>query len=431
MSNLGKSMKNISILTAACLAVVLGLMVAPADTPPTTRPATKPATKPAPPAKPLTETEKAAIAGHDLLVDAYLKNDFEAIEANLKVTSAGIYKLSTEQRANVEYIRRAAQEQRPTWWPKTKSSANSSFQSGIWGKPLMTNYVPADELGVQMPVDVRDGKLIMVVSWRPTNVDNPRAADGALAKTLGVTKGDIGEVVVWHELGHLFISSAFSADTAYELYTKYELLYGHLQEFFADMTAIYHATPHARRIALVLRLDSLDPPYGKYREIEPHTRGANAIGSMFLSEVLMDPSKWPNVHLPPKVPETEPELKTIVYVYEHFTATWTFAEDKAMREWALKVVKTQGDQIFRSKGMIPLQEKNSFSLMEAQDREFQKKRDAWVTSKLNAAIAAKLTDKEPPASATMPGNHGTVITINGHTIRTGDQMPPRIEVPIY
>ena len=413
-------------VAAGCWMGSAGSRLCVADTPPATKPAT-PTTKPATPApKPMTDAEKAALAAYDQLLEAYLKNDFPAIDTQLKSVTAQLFKLNADQKANVEYIRKASADERPKWWDKTKSSASISFQSAIWGKPLMTNYVPADDLGMQQPVEVRDGKLVTIVAWRPTNVDNPRAADGALAKTLGVTKGDLGEVVVWHELGHLFITSQISADAAYELYTKYEVLYGHLQEFFADMTAVYHCTPHARRVALVLRLDSLDPPYGKYREIEPHTRAGNAIGAMFLAEVLTDPSKWPNVHLPPKVPESEVELKTIVYMYEHFTSTWTFGEDKAMREWAIKTVKTQGDLIFRSKGMIPLPEKNTFSLMEAQDRDFQKKRDAWVTEKLKKAIAAGQTDKAP---TTQKDKKGNVITINGKTIRTGEEQ--RIEVPIY
>jgi hypothetical protein len=384
--------------------------------------ADKPGAKPPATASQATTKSKPETP-YDKLVDAYMNNNFDELSAELKTLTMIVNnnKLTRDQRINVEYIRKAFAEERPNWWGGTKSAANSSFQSTIWGRNVMTNYVPADNMGMEQVVGVQDGRLVMVVTWRPTYVDNPRPADGALAKTLGVTKGDIGEVVVWHELGHLYMTSALRAESVIELYTKYRVLASHLQEFFADMTAIAHSSAHARRIAMVLRLDAIDPPFEKYNEIEPHTRGSHAIGSMFLFEVLSNRAKWPDVHLPAAAPEGDVELQTIIYMYEHFNKQWTFEEDKALRDWATKTVREKGDRIFHSKGMIPLPDNNTFSLMEAQDREFQKKRNAWIKEKLTALIAKGEVDKPQPK----PKN---VVTVNGRVVKMGGQ---RIETPDY
>lgn len=328
-------------------------------------------------------------AAYDKLVETYLRGPREDLAESLKQATRLVVQLNPKQRQEVDYIRRTSAAERPSWWESTKSPANVSFVSVIWDKKITANYMPSEDLGAQAPIDIKGGRLVNIVTWRPALVDSPKAAKGALATRLGITDGHIGEVIVWHELGHNLISTMLTAQQAIELYTSYRMLYMHLQEFFADVTAIYHATPRARLTAMLSRLDSLD----EFDENEPHARAAYAIGVLFMTDVLANPANWPSVHLPPAVPETEAERLTLIYLYEHIDAGWTLAEDKALRDLAYRTVKVQGDTIFRAKGVIPLPNKLTVCLMAAQDRPHMAKREAWVKESLKKAIDAGLADK--------------------------------------
>ena len=351
---------------------------------------------PVPPTKPTAGAEKEVPAevmdAYKKLVNLYLQGNRVPLAEELKNSSKFAYRLPLDLRKNIDWIRQVAPEQRPAWWVNTKSPSKTRFPAQIFGKAIDVNYIPDDMFGVQMPVDYdqHTKRLVYIVSWRPTQVDNPRAADGWMAKRMSLSKGDIGEVVVWHELGHYFLSSCLSTRDTLELYRNHQILYSTLQEFFADISALYHSSPKARLCAMLLRTTGLAE---EYNELEPHTRGSNAVGALFLAEVLSNPAKWPSVHLPAKVPDADTELETIIYVYENIDPNWTLEEDRQLREFASNVVRI-GDRIFSSKGMIPLASKLPFSLMEAQDRENQVKRNTWVAEQLKKAVADGRADKD-------------------------------------
>ena len=210
---------------------------------------------------------------------AYMEGRWKELSAALRVSGRYNARLTRQQRANLAYIRRTAAEFRPPWWQATKSTSNRSFRAQIWKRWFVANYVPSELMGLQAPVGARHGKLVVIVSWRPSLVDNPRPLGGVLAKRLGLRKGDLGEVVVWHELGHNYVNSFLPIRHVMALYRHHSLLYRTLQEFYADLTAVYHSSPHARRAALLLRLDEIE----SNRESEPHTRAALGVGSLLLS----------------------------------------------------------------------------------------------------------------------------------------------------
>src|SRR5207248_2849683 len=141
------------------------------------------------------------------------------------------------------------------------------------------------------------------------------------------------------------------------------------------MTALYHAGARAKRTALMLRLDILD----YYNEEEQHTRGSHGIGALLLANILEEPAKWPSVHWPPAVPKQQPELNTIVYAYEHWDPKWSVEECRALQELVGAFIEKSGEKALRNKGVFPLPNKTSFSLMAAQDRDYQQKRDEWVS----------------------------------------------------
>jgi hypothetical protein len=177
-----------------------------------------------------------------------------------------------------------------------------------------------------------------------------------------------------------------------ELYMKYEMLFSSLQEFYADMTALYHSSPLARRVAMISRIEELED----YRDTEPHARAAHAVASLILAQVLANPGKWPSFHLPNEVPKEDIERNTIVYMYENLDPNWTLAEDKALRESINQFMRAYGEQVLRKKGEVPLPNKLFFTLTATDDRDHKPKRDAWAKEQLEKAIKAGQTDKAPP-----------------------------------
>lgn len=359
-------------------------------------PATNPATKPDEKEdkatqyqRQLAEKKDAAEACYKKLAEAYMSNQWDQVKELLAESRAHIRYMERDKQSLVSYMRTSVAEFRPRWWEKTKSPSNVSFGAQIWKRGFVANYMPSEMLGMQAPVGIQNGRIQVIVSWRPTMVDNPAAAEGELAKLHKMTKGDIGEVIVWHELGHNYITSFLPLRQVIALYRDHEILFHHLQEFYADMTSLYHCSPRARKAVLMLRLDLIEGG----RETSAHARMAYGIGSWLLSEWLENPEAWPSVHLPPKVPEQDAERNTIVYVYENLSPSWTVEEDKALRDMIWKFIRLKGEAVLRGRGTVPLANKLEFKLVESEDREQKAQRDKWVAEKLTAAIEAGRADK--------------------------------------
>lgn len=380
------------------------------STKPQTKPAAATASAPADPrAQKLAEGKRKAGECYKQAVDAYMSGKWNALETFLKDSKK--YQINSymtrRQRADLMYVRKAAKEHRPKWWKKCRSSSNTSFPARIWNKKFIANYMPTESIGFAAPIDIHKGRIRVIVSWQPNLVDNPKPAKGFLAKRYGIKKGDIGEVVVWHELGHNFIMHFSDPKNVITLFRKHFMMYLHIQEFCSDMTALYHCSPRARLATLLIRLDSLE----WYREVECHARGAHGIGAILLTHFLEKPDKWPSIHLPPEVPKEDVERKTIIYVYEHIDPKWTLAEDKALRELVKKFMWSKAKFVLRKKGEIRLANGLKFKLMATDDRDHQPKRDAWVTEKLKAAIKSgradkpkKKDDSEEPTTMMWKGN---------------------------
>ena len=352
----------------------------------------------------LTQESRAQYAE---LTEAYFNGDQERVNELTRRLRLARNLLEPDQYRDVMTIARSKQEFRPKWWSRLDNTSPTSFEAEIWGRPFIANYLPSDQLGVQAVIPevewvrTRGGYeqqitgLKVLVTWQPHHIGSQDPADGALAKELGLTRGDLAEVIVWHELGHNYLTVNLPVKHVVELYTQYALLYAHLQEFFADLTAIYHATPRAKRAAMLFRLNEFD----HYVENEPHTRAALMIGSMFLAEVMTHPNDWPSIHFPPAVPESNVEMETIKYVYENWDPDWSVSEAIALGEWAETFVKKKGDRTFKSKGEAELASGLTFNLMSVEDRPNQEKRDAWVARKLEELIREGRADKQEEADA--------------------------------
>lgn len=355
---------------------------------------------------------------------AYMNNKWDELKDLFRSSGRYLRLMDRDQQKLVLYMRKSVREFRPRWWKNTKSASNVSFRAGIWRRNFMANYMPSDMLGAQAPVGIRDGKILVIVSWRPTMVDNPEPAGGALAKMHGVTKGDLGEVIVWHELGHNYITNFLPLKHVIILYNDHNILFHHLQEFYADMTSLYHCSPKARLTILMFRLNNLDSG----DETCAHARMSYGIGSLLLSEWMQNPDDWPSVHFPAEVPENDVEKSTIMYVYENFDPNWTVKEDKALREMTLDFIRRRGESVLRSKGVVPLHNGLEFNLIESQDREAKVKRDKWVAQKLKALIKAGRAD-EPIKKE--KNDKGEIVIRRGNVEvrhRIGEDRP-RIHIP--
>jgi len=338
---------------------------------------------------------------------AYIDGRWDDLEALLGQFGAERRNLNAQEISDITAMRRQYPNYRPRWWKATHASSEVKFRAGIWGRNFVANYRPSTAVGYQAIraegryVNTKDGekfvptKLEVWVTWKASMVDSPKAGEGGLAKHQGLTEGHMAEAIVWHELGHNYVTEFIPMKSVVALYTDHRLLFSHLQEFYADLTAIYHGSPKARLNAMLFRLNELaGNGFSEYNRDSAHTRGAHAIGALFLAKVLEDPKAWPSIHLPPEVPEKDVELKLINYVYETIEPTWTFREDEAWREFVGDWVKKYGTRALRSKGQVQLPNDLEFRIMFAEDRENQEARNRWLAAKLKAAIASGRADKE-------------------------------------
>lgn len=329
---------------------------------------------------------RVAEAAKDMadLQKAYMAGDWDKLERLHTAAKRQSAFLTPGQRKDLIYIQRAAAAYRPKWWRYVTRASNTTFTARIWGREFKANFIPSNALGGQAPIGIEGGKLINVVTWRPQMIDDPDELKGWLAKKHGITKGHAAEAIVWHELGHNYVSNFLPLKHVLELYRNHSIIYFHLQEFYADMTSLYHSDPPARRLAMMFRTDSLEANDTR----DPHVRAGHAIGAMILAEVLSDPSKWPSFHLPKKTPPKDPERVCILHLWDHLDPGWTFAEDKAIRSLVYEFIRRKGKLVLTSRATVFLDNGLRFKLPLGEDREHQKKRNAWVVEKLKAIHAA-------------------------------------------
>lgn len=375
---------------------------------------------------------------------AYLSHKMEEVQEMYPEIRSKQRHLSREKQAAVRHMNEYAPKYRPKWWQGTKKQEKNSFKAEIWGKGFWANYVPSRELGLQAvyPKEEFNRKtgewevvdLTILVTWKPLMVDSAETAGGKLAKIHGYTLGDIAEVIVWHELGHNYITETISTKDNVQLYDRYSDLYSTMHEYFADLAAIYHGTPRARKVAIQFRLEELD----YYTKDSSHCRGAHGIGAIIITDMLMNPDKWPSVHFPPSVPKQQVEINTIIYVYENLPVKWTAEEDIRLQQLAEEFVLKHGKKTFKSKGEIPLPNRLKFKLMIGEDGENQSKRDSWVRDRIEELISDGRADKLKEGETYAPpkrdknrrdNSHSSITIVDGKIVKESDNEALRIEVP--
>ena len=325
--------------------------------------------------------KQEATAAYQEVANAYMNSRWAALKEAQRAAGRHVTHMTAKQRGDLAYVRKTAPAFRPPWWKACKSTKEVKFHATIWGRSMMIDYTPSDRPTVLPWVDQQRRKVALKLSWNPSLVDNATAKGGSLAGKHGVTEGDLGEVVVWQQIGCSYMTECLPLMTVVELHNNHKHIYWHLLYFYGNLTSMYHCSPKARRTAMLIYAGEM-----KARgSAEGYLRACRAISALFLTTVLADPSRWPSVKLPPSVPEGQVEEKTGIHAFQNVEPTWTVAEDKAWREALLEFFKVNRERALRGRGTVLLPNKTVFMLMEPDDRKFQARRDAWVTEQLQKA----------------------------------------------
>ncbi|QDU32818.1 hypothetical protein KS4_08540 [Poriferisphaera corsica] len=329
---------------------------------------------------------------------AYLSNDWDKVEALSRSVRGMSGFLKADEKLAVRRVQSYMKIFRPKWWKHVSSPQPITFDVNMWGNKFTANYAPdKEQVGVQMVLERRNRQgrvidILPVVSWRPQYINSPTPAVGELADLHKITMGNYVEVIVRHELGHNYITTRLPKEAVVELYRYHGEVYGVLQEFYADLTALRHSTPKAMRITCWARLFELD--HGD--KGESHYEASVAIGFLLLHEFMSHPDKWPSVHFPGEVPqEGDVMIETVKYVYEHWDKDWSLAEDIRLREFVYSYLKKNGEKVFRSKGTVTVSRGLGYAMMIANDYKLKAKRDKWISDQLKKLIASGRADKLP------------------------------------
>jgi hypothetical protein len=317
---------------------------------------------------------------YDAVVAAFLDSNWAKLREAQKKVGRTTTRMTPQQRANLLYIRKAVVEYRPAWWRACKSTVRTQIRARVWGRNLIASYTPADQPAMSATLD-GPRRIKLSVSWNPSLVDSRDPEKGPVGEQHNLTKGDLGEVLVWRQLGYSYVTVAVPSSTLLSLYNRNRHLYQHLQAFIAYVTCMYHCSPKARRAAMLSHAVLLQNP----NTPEAHVRAARAVSALFTATVLADPSKWPSVSLPYTIPENEIEKNAGIYLYSKLDPGWTLAEDKAFREALRKFFKLNAAGAYRTGGRIVLPNRMTFMLVEPNDRTCQQKRNAWVKQQLEKA----------------------------------------------
>ena len=152
-------------------------------------------------------------------------------------------------------------------------------------------------------------------------------------------------------------------------------------DFRSNVTAVYYATPHARRWGLWLCMAM----YVGENAGNPVRSAREAIAVMFMSEVVANPAKYPSFQLPKTLPAENTEEKLAwelrLWIEKHGP---TLVEDKFLRDATAAFAKANGrqahlrDQITLANGLV-------VALDPEKDKLLRPKRDVWFKAKLDAA----------------------------------------------
>ena len=312
---------------------------------------------------------------YDRIAGAYMKGEWDQLEKELAASPKELAALSQAQQSDVAYVRQALAECRPAWWKQCKAGRKVLIRPTVWDRTLNATYDPNGKGGIELKTVGREQTLL--ISWDAGNMDNPDPAE------YGFLKGDLAGLGVWHTLGIAATWAAMPAQALANLSEKDKLRLQLYWDFRGNVTGLYYGGPPARRRGLHIYLAAYMEKYGK----GPMAASRRAVASMFLTQVLSSPAKYPSLKLPDTLAAESAEEKLAVYFKFKIgrKTYWTIAEDKAFRE-AVKAFAANDKEVLQA-GKVTLPNGLVYALMAEDDASLRAKRDAWVKAQFDKAGA--------------------------------------------
>ncbi len=307
-------------------------------------------------------------------MDAYLEGNWDAAAGVLAASNRELMALPVSEQPKVAYIRQSMTECRPAWWARCKTGESFVFTPKVWGNAVPATFEPAAKNPVQLHFS--RGKVLVTLMWPATMAEN------AVAKARGFLPADLFHLNVWTTLGMAEASVGIPLQAQTNLTPAAQVLLGQYLDFRSNLTGVYYATPKARRWGLWLCLVMY---VGENAGVQVRS-AREAIAVAFMSEVVANPTRYPSIPLPKKLPDVDTEEKLAwelrLWIEKH---GWTLVEDKLLRDVMAACEKSNGRQALQ-KGQITLANGLVIDLDPAKDQPLRRQRDQWFKSKLDAAV---------------------------------------------
>jgi len=323
-----------------------------------------------------TPTQRAR-ARCERIARAFLASRWDALRRELPVPEDERELLTPSQRKDLEYVRETLAQCRPAWWKAAKGTKRAKFRVQLWGRKLPVTYVPSEKPGLQMHTIA--GVPEITVSWNPSPLDSTEPASRS-ARGGGFTLGDKAELGVWGTLANGYLYATLGLRKIRTLHEQDKAGFARYGVFRENAGTLYHGSPRARHAALTIYLGAFLPKYGA----DPYGGCRRAIGSMFVAEVLADPSRYPSLPLPRGAPSGGAEQAAAIHYRSHMAADGSVAEDRALRE-AILAFATKNDQTVLDSGKVVLPNALVTMLDPEKDGPLRPQRDAWVARQLRKA----------------------------------------------
>jgi len=329
------------------------------------------------------EKEKPAAAeskGDELLARitaAYMDGNWEELDKALAARPAEMARLNRTQRAEIDYVRQAAAECRPTWWNTLKAGKKAAFALTVWGKPVNVSYDPDGKSETNFKAG--EAKVEMKLGAEGLSVDSPDSGE------FGFLKGDLAGYMIWHSMGGAAAFSNFPQKQLAVVGEKDQLRFGLYKDFRGNLTVMYYGTPPLRRWALHISLAAYMPEYSK-PDMAAARRAASAV---LLTEVLRSPATYPSLPLPDTLDaeNAEEKLATHFKFMIKRQSAWTIAEEKAFRA-AVRVFANANEQKVLETGKVTLPNNLTLAMMPGDDNQYQPQRDKFIKTAFDRVKAA-------------------------------------------
>jgi hypothetical protein len=312
------------------------------------------------------------------LVEAYMAGQWDAAAGMLAAGNRELQAVPASEQPKVTYIRQSLAECRPdAWWARCMAREKFVFTPHIWGHEMPATFDPAATNPVRLQFS--RGKVQVTLMWPATMGENQ------VAKGRGFLPEDLTHLNVWNTLGMAEAWARIPLKAQTNLPAAAQVQLAQYMDFRSHLTGVYYGTPKARRWGLWLCMAM----YVGENVGNAGRSAREAIAVVFMSEVAANPTRYPSIPLPKKLPDVDTEEKLAwelrLWIEKH---GWTLVEDKLIRDAMAACAKANGMPAYQ-KGQVTLANGLIIDLDPAKDTPLRQQRDSWFQAKLAAAAQGK------------------------------------------